>query len=282
MQKAMVRCGARALAIVAIGATFTAASTAGPPLINDDPNTIGRGRVEAILAVRGGEELRLVSLSAPVLDLTVGLAEGLDAVFVAESFHIDERFNVWDHDGNFEGGVKWRPIATDRVVASFTPVVGTNVRTASEVFFLFPFQVEFPLGDFAVGFDAGYALVLDADDGWGAGIYGTWQAHDRLALMAELRSEKDSVIKSVDVAVNAGLELQLGRGFSLLASGGGGIYASNDNRVDWLAYGGIKWAFRLFGDEPDVATARRRDDSMVRRGRSLAPVAERRLLARRR
>ena len=165
-------------------------ATAGPPLVSDDPSTIGRGRVEALLAIRGSGDFRTNVVAAPVVDVTLGLAEGLDFVVVGEPVFVADSLadpsNRWSTSASIEGGFKWRLLAGDHFSASFTPVIGVDVLSAEKLFVRFPVQVEARFGRFAVGVDGGWQVVRHGLDGWNASIYGSWQTTPKLALMAEL------------------------------------------------------------------------------------------------
>lgn len=56
-----------------------------------------------------------------------------------------------------------------------------------------------------------------------------------------------SAIGSADFGAGAGFEANLVEGFSLMGMGGAGIASHRDDRINWIAYFGVKWAFRAFG-----------------------------------
>ena len=87
------------------------AAEAGPPLISDDPNTIGQGRVEAILALASVSQNGYVAIASPTVDLTIhfrqtpGAARSDDyalAVFRTRRAHegfLEEDGEIWSRDG---------------------------------------------------------------------------------------------------------------------------------------------------------------------------------------
>ena len=231
---------------------------AGPPLISDDPNTIGAGNVEAIVAIRAAGELGADLVEAPLFDITVGVDEGLDLTFVAgPAFLFEETFDQADVAGEISVGAKWRFLCLGDVTAALTPAVGADVLSTQEFFIAIPAQIEFARGRFAIGADGGYTVVPNDADGWSAFLYSTYEARRRLLLMAELWAISPTIARGTLFGTGVGADWQMLDQLALLGGISTGLASTRGPRVEWGAFLGVRWSFRAFGSD-DAANARAR------------------------
>lgn len=218
---------------------------AGPPLLSDDPHTIGPGRVEAIVALQTGGQQGADLVNTPQLDLTIGVANGLDLTLVASPSFVIESAQGTSTTGSVVGGFKWRPIAGPRFVASITPAIGVEVLSAEQFFVTLPLQAEYAFSRAALGVDVGYQIVRHQSDSWNASVYGTFVATPDVQLMAEVWALTSPVTNGTDIGGGLGVDWHLGGGVSALAMVGTGIASTGAKRVEWVGYLGFRWAFAL-------------------------------------
>jgi hypothetical protein len=110
-----------------------------------------------------------------------------------------------------------------------------------------PVQIEYSHERWTIGLDAGYLLVDGAADQWLVAPYATWTAAAPLVLMAVVFAIGIPNGAGTLFGFTGGLQWSFGGGFALLASAGSGIESIGAARLDWKAYVGIQYEFRLFG-----------------------------------
>jgi hypothetical protein len=193
-------------------------SHAGPPLIADDPHTVGPGVVQPIFAVstfvQGSETL----LRGPTADVTIGLVDSLDAIVVASlaNWHDASQDPQWTFGGLFAVGVKWEFFRRDRGSLAFSPALVLDTDVAREPAGLLPIQGELTVcgGKTAIGFDAGYIVVRSDAHEWYAALYANWAATPKLNLLGELWVLSFGAIGAADlgtpVATDLGAQFTLG------------------------------------------------------------------------
>ena len=232
-----------ALGLAMLLSLASASALAGPPLVSDDPHTVGAGRVELILAVDALDQGRSTSVG-PVLDLTLGLVEALDATLVVMPVSELRPSGSTVTSEFVEVGLKWQPLLTERWNAAFTPAFATTVTGQTRFDLILPVQLEVALpGDVAVGGDGGFTFHLDEADAWRAGVYANWQALPRLALLGELWSNGLASRRETLSGIGGGFDWQGPFGLHLMAAGGTGIVSDRVQRIDWYGYLGLFWAF---------------------------------------
>ena len=237
---------------------------AGPPGLLDDPHAVGGGNVEFIMASSAAEQAGEIGLHGPVLDFTLGVADGLDFLVVGEGFFVLENGEVQSKSGLLVTGFKWQPVAGSEWNAAWTPVVVIEIDGDRRTALSNAIQVERDFGRFAVGTDFSYTWIEDHTDVWRGGVYGLYSATDRLTLLAEVWFENSDLdvtlgldgirTSATDFAFNLGLDWEVHDRLHLLASSGTGIASNNRERIGWQAYFGFQWLWSANEVSP-VSTA---------------------------
>jgi hypothetical protein len=228
------------------GLPYTA--KAGPPLIADDPNTIGKGTLLPIIATGVVHRADRTLLSGPILDLTAGAVESLDLTLVAslESQYRSATDPPWQLGGLFLPGVKWRFVSVDGARAAFSPAMGVSTTAPERPFFLLPVQAEFAVSDSAwvLGFDVGYVPVVRSPDRWFIAPYAAASVTSSLVVLFELWSLGSGPTEAVDLGASIGVNARLGRTqLRLLAALGTGFVSFGRDRVLARAYLGVQYTF---------------------------------------
>lgn len=244
----LFRFGVAGVSIV-VALCCSAKSRAGPPLIADDPNTVGARVVLPIVATsvlhRAGETL----LRAPILDLTVGAVRSLDITFVASLQNVYTDTEVggsWTSNGLFLPGLKWRFIASEKARAAFSPAFGINTRSPGRPFFLLPIQAEFSVGKlpWVLGFDLGYVPVVRDPDRWFVAPYARAALTRSFTLLMELWSLGSGPGDAVDLGASVGVSAGVGNTqLRFLAAIGPGFVSLGRDRVAVRAYFGVQYTF---------------------------------------
>ena len=230
-------------------------SHAGPPLLADDPHTVGPGVVQPILAtstfVQGSETL----LRGPTSDLTVGLVDSLDATVVTSlaSWHDASGDPEWTFGGLFAIGAKWEFLRRERGSLAFSPALVIDTQMPREPAGLLPIQGELKVGrKAAIGFDLGYIVVRSDAHEWYAALYANWAVTARLKLLGELWVLSFGAIGAADLGTTVGTDLGaslgidygiIGKKVRLLVSAGTGMVSFGAPRVDARAYLGTQLTF---------------------------------------
>lgn len=220
---------------------------AGPPLIADDPNTIGPGNVLPIISAsvlaQGGE----TAIQAPISDLTVGLVNSLDFTLLTPlvSRRNAEVTPPWSHTTLFAPGLKWEFFETDRGSLCFSPAFYINSGRIDRSFALLPMEGELKVGrrrKGTIGFDIGYQPVLDATHRWFVAPYARYMVRPELSLLLEVWSlgSNAAVRTGGSVGVNTGPATGHIRA---LAAVGTGFVSFGAARVDVRAYLGVQYMF---------------------------------------
>ena len=216
------------------------------------------------MASSAAEQAGEIGLHGPVLDFTLGVADGLDFLVVGEGFFVLENGEVQSKSGLLVTGFKWQPVAGSEWNAAWTPVVVIEIDGDRRTALSNAIQVERDFGRFAVGTDFSYTWIEDHTDVWRGGVYGLYSATDRLTLLAEVWFENSDLdvtlgldgirTSATDFAFNLGLDWEVHDRLHLLASSGTGIASNNRERIGWQAYFGFQWLWSANEVSP-VSTA---------------------------
>lgn len=244
-----------ALVAILVGSSPNLAR-AGPPLLADDPNTVGPGVVQPIFAVstfaKGDETLVL----GPTADVTIGLVDSLDATVIATlaSLHDATGDPRWTMKGLFAVGVKWEFFRRERGSLCFSPAFVINTDASRRPAGLLPMQGELDLrqGKAAIGFDIGYVVQRNQAHEWFVALYATWAATRRLNVLGEVWAVSFGQTGPVetgepigtDFGTSVGIDYGIiGNKFRLLVALGTGIASVGASRVDVRAYLGTQHDF---------------------------------------
>jgi hypothetical protein len=233
-----------------------AAAQGGPPLLTDDPGTPGAGRFEVNLATTfekvGGSRV----LEAPLLDLNYGLGESMQLKYEVPWVFLDDSATGESNGlGNSMLGFKWRFLdarGSSPAVSVYPQLHFENPGSSSSErgladegsSLLLPIEVAWELGeDVGMCLEIGRELEDHGSDGWMGGIAFGRGLSERADLLAEIHAEAAPSLGDSEGILNVGSRLRFGRGCSLLASAGTGVWSSGEERTDWRAYLGIQYLF---------------------------------------
>lgn len=228
----------------------------GPPLIADDPHTVGPGVVQPIFAISTFSQGDETLVRGPTADITIGLVDSLDATVVASlaSVHDASGNDRWTLSGLFAVGAKWEFFRRNRGSLAFSPALVIDTKVAREPAGLLPIQGELTVGHrkAAIGFDVGYVPVRRDADEWYAAVYANWAATSRLNVLGELWMLSFGATGAAELASPLGTDLGMSLGVDygiignelrLLAAVGTGIVSVETSRVDVRAYLGTQHTF---------------------------------------
>jgi hypothetical protein len=224
-----------------------ATALAGPPLIADDPHTVGVGVAQPIFATsvfqRSGETL----LRGPLVDLTVGVADSLDITLVTSlNGRSDPELDPqWELTGVLTPGIKWEFFRTDRGSLCFSPAFAFRTVSPERPFPVLSLQGELSVGriDAAIGFDVGYLPVFQGNDEWFGSLYGRSAVNDRLVLLGELWSAGSVSRRSAELGFSIGLSFRMLDAVELLAAVSPGVVSFDTPLLNARAYLGFQYTF---------------------------------------
>lgn len=242
------RCTAGLLA----GLLFAAPGFAGPPLAIDDPGILDPWQWEIIVATTGTSTDGGDAYQAPLLDVSLGLAENvqISAAYPYVYSDPDGGDSEWDF-GNFQAGIKWRFIDLDQLQVAFSLVFAFGVTRsnadkgigADEDVLYMPIDVEYVLNDrWSVLGELGYASVNDAGDEWGYGAALVFGLADNFDLLFELEGSFDTDIENDFLNGRAGFDYAFSEATHGLFSIATGLWEpGGEDRLDWDIFLGIQF-----------------------------------------
>lgn len=191
-------------------------------------------------------------LRAPVLDLNLGLGDGVQAKYETAWASVDAG------DGetasalaNSVAGVKWRFVDRLRQGApvdlslypqlSFHPISSRAVGPLErETALILPVEAAASLGPIDLAAEAGYRLVFAGRDGVLAGLVAAHSFGDRLTLGADLHLEAGADLADEELALVLGAVIALAGDHNLLVSAGRSPRGADSGDPDLLAYLGFQ------------------------------------------
>ncbi len=216
-------------------------------MVLDDSHTVGAGQTEIVVAGALLERGSTLSYEAPVLDITLGLVDGLDFTFIGSPTHGDDDSESLPTQGNLGLGLKWQFLQRSNFSASVHPAVDINVRDSDKLVIHFPAQLEYHHGRLLWGIDADYAVVTDSANEWRVGTWAGWSLKESLLLLGEVWALTANEPDSVDFGFNLGVEWLTPLGVTFLASAGTDFAAFGAKRIKWRGFLGFLWTFNLWG-----------------------------------
>ena len=248
----MSRRGLVASAVLGIflGAQAKVAS-AGPPLIADDPNTIGPGNAQPIFAMAVFNRRDETLIQGPVLDATVGAVDSLDVTLVVsfDTLHQETEAPTWQSFGVLTPGIKWEFFRHDRGSLCFSPAFAVGTRRPGSPLVLLPLQGEIEVGKIGatLGFDVGYVSVWRGPEEWFAAVYGQVAAAKRLTLQTEIWAFGSTTEEATNLGFSLGVTYlvfaQTRKTLELLAAISPGLASFGRSRLDVRAYLGFQYTF---------------------------------------
>jgi hypothetical protein len=241
---------ASAALVVAAGA-WPGQVSAGPPLIADDPNTIGPRNAQPIVAATVLRRRDETVIRGPVLDQTVGAADSLDVTLIVSfnSIHRTEESRDWRWLGVITPGIKWQFFRRDRGSLCLSPAFSVGTAKPDGPLLLLPLQGEIAVGERTarLGFDAGYRVGWSAPDEWFASIYGQIKGTERLTIQGEVWSFGSSEGRRATLGLTVGATYLVFRRASkrldLLVALSPGLASFNRPKLDVRAYVGFQYTF---------------------------------------
>lgn len=222
-------------------------AAAGPPLLADDPNTVGPGNFAVILFGATLGTAPQSDVAGPGLDMTLGLYEGIDFLaVVSPNFLIPESASTVS-SGLIDVGFKLQPVLGVHWRAAFTPTFTLDTASASEAGVLLPVQVEYNWDRFAIGLDVGYQVKFETGDQWFGAGYGSFTVNDELTWFVEGYGGRTPNINAKVAMFTTGFQLALTDALQLLADGGVGVRTDDGRTVAWYGYLGVQRTFTLWG-----------------------------------
>ena len=226
-------------------------ASAGPPLIADDPNTIGAGNAQPIFAASVLNRRNQTVVRGPILDLTVGAVESLDVTLVVSFNSVNRELESpqWQWLGVITPGIKWEFVRRDRGSLCLSPAFSVGSQNPGSPLVLLPLQGEIAVGRRTVrlGFDAGYVAAWNAPGEWFAAIYGQATVTARLTLQGEIWSFGSTTGRATDLGLSIGatyLVFQRPRKtLELLVAVSPGLASFGESRLDVRAYLGFQYTF---------------------------------------
>ena len=235
---------------VALGGQANLAS-AGPPLIADDPNTIGVGNAQPIFATIVLNRRNETVIRGPLLDLTVGVVDSLDVTLVVsfDSLHRETESPAWQWQGELTPGMKWEFFRRDRGSLCLSPAFAFGTKNPGSPLLLFPLQGELGVGQKTVrlGFDAGYVSRWRAPDAWFAAVYGQAGVTKHLTLQGEIFSSGIATGRATDLGISLGMTYlvfkRAQKTLELIAAISPGLASFGQSRFNFRAYFGFQYTF---------------------------------------
>jgi len=239
--------------LLAMLLALAAGANAGPPGALDDPFAIGAGNVEFIVATYAAEQAGEIGLQGPVFDITMGVTEQLDFLFIGGAFHVVEGGAEQAEAGFVVSGFKWQALAGPEWNGAWTPVVVVEIDGQRRVALSNAVQIERSLGRFAAGLEVTYTWIDDEAEAWFE------NSSEPLGVTLGL-GQADPGHRATDVAFNLGFDWEAAEFLHVLASAGTGIASDGRERIGWQGYFGLQW---LWGappgsSDPPLMAARRR------------------------
>ena len=234
---------------VLVACALALEAQAGPPLLSDDPHTVGAGNVEAILSASGVGDRESSDVAAPVVDLTLGVFEGVDLALLGGPIFTVGGDVPTETTGTLEVGIKWQPLRGERWNASFTPTAALNALVLGDSNLILPVQIEYAWSKAWLGLDGGYVVDADDPDGWFVAVPAGLAATAELALVGEVFFGQATRNGPSTGGFSLGLDWNPRPPFHLLIGAGPGFTLSGDDPARWYGYVGVQWDSSLWSPD---------------------------------
>lgn len=241
--------------MLAIAGTAAVPCFGGPPLSIDDPEILTPGELEIIVAGTLEDTDSGKRYLLPVLDLSYGLSENVQASAILTRAVNDPAQGSSKSDlGPGAIGVKWRFLARERLQMSVAPYYERHLRNGAvdrgvtdeiEAWVL-PIELQYELTAWRFNAEVRYAAIEHAGNEWSYGVAAAYPVTERLELMGEVHGGADRELRDDQLAYRFGLDFAATPTFHLLASVGAGLDETEDDEdLDLQAYLGLQWFLDL-------------------------------------
>jgi hypothetical protein len=227
----------------------------GPPMITDDPDTVGDKNWE-INAADIAAFSRTQRLDAvPYLDINYGVGERYQ-VKIEGGYGLSRIYggSTFTGMGPLLAGVRWRFLDQEKdglLSISMFPQFGFHPAGGSTDAdidppgnaWLLPFEFSKRWGPFALNPDVGYQYRTQGGDSWFGGFLAAYEPRPELEFMAELHYDVLVSDGRTDLLYNIGARVPMGWRTWLLASAGHTLWTLPGVDPSWITYLGLQ--FRL-------------------------------------
>jgi len=226
-----------------------AAAQGGPPMLNDDPVTLDKGRWEINLAYIT-QRHPLSTSSVPNIDINYGYATNFHVKFEIPWLMDSELGQGWG-DASVAARYRFVNKGEGKLQMSTYPAIGFNDSRGSlhsglvdpDLTFFVPVEVAQDFGPIGVNAEVGY---LFHRDGANELVYGLCLGHEfpgGLELLAELRYSRDMGSNETQRILNFGCRCPINKNLTFLGSYGIEQGSFPAGEQPWRAYLGMQVSF---------------------------------------
>ena len=225
---------------------------AGPPLLTDDTDTPGNGKLEINLASALDKRGSDWELETPMLDINYGWGERVQLKYEVPGICQDKAGRVRYGLGNSKVGVKWRFL--DEKYHNFDMSIYpqyefNNPGSSSDDLglvdhgsdYLLPLQLARPIGPAWVYGEIGHVWREKRSDQWFYGLAVEYPREARFKWMAELHGEADKRFREEELLLNVGAKWEFHPNTALIFSAGRGLRGTPGEKVDLISYIGLQF-----------------------------------------
>ncbi len=225
---------------------------AGPPLSIDDPGILDPGQWEIIVAGAGQWRDSGDFYELPVLDVSYGLSENVQASAVVT--RVESRPEGESRRSDFgaaQVAAKWRFVNSGPFQAAVSVLYEFNVRNGAvdrgvvedTDTWAIPLDVEYAFSAWRIGAELAYAGVRGEEDEWGYGVAAYLPVGERVELLAEIAGATDRDWSDHSYGYRLGADVAVSETFHVLISAGSGLEEDFDggDELKFDAFLGLQW-----------------------------------------
>jgi hypothetical protein len=225
-----------------------AAAQGGPPLVTDDPETVGDGRWEINTAFTMEKIPGQKTMQVPDLDINYGYGDSLQFKYEVSALMVREDDVHHSGAGNSFTGVKWRFLdgGDEGLSLSTYPTIEFNTPPGSSrpelvehgTNFFLPLEWSKQFGGLELAGDFGYQFTQHRRDEILGGVAAGHKFTERFELLGEIRVSTTENFHDTDVFFNIGERLQITEHAALIVSSGRSFKSGPDS-AHFLLYAGF-------------------------------------------
>ena len=225
----------------------------GPPLIGDDPGTLGNGKYEINVSYPYVKTAETTSKDIPYIDANCGLGDHIELSYQGGFLIGKKNDQSWQHgyDASLLG-FKWRFLDEEKsgVDMSIYPQLGFNTTSSfakaalveSGTSFSMPVEIAKTYGKLELDAEAGYQFYQHDRGQWAGGPIVGYVLNDRVELLGEARFVGDETFRSNDLILDAGTRISLIEHVQFLFAAGRSVRGGDDGPHLYL-YAGLGFTF---------------------------------------